>query len=760
MSEASTRPAPPERQPQTPTAFEGAGVQPLSMEVFWQRRLSVAGMVVLCLGAAALHLAIVTPMYRSTSRLYVEREVPGVLTDVVAPTALSKNYLYTQAEVLKSEPVLTGTLERIPVTSMETFKEAQNVPERLKGILDVSVGAKDEILSVSCVSPVPQEAADIVAAVVDSYVVYNTRKKQTSSGQLLEILEKEKTTRDAELRQILLNIVAFKRENRIVGAEDGQESLIVRRLTQTWNVLAVAQTEVIEAKVFYDALVEARDNTELIRQLVRTASPERRYFATTREFVSAEIFADARRQLYTSLRKAEDELLTVKKAYREDSERARVAQEVVDRIEEQMAALEEDRDTDSKGEDSEFVEAVIAAANTRYMTALQKQNELERLADEQRVLAEDATIKQAEFAVLDADRNRTERLCDVLDTRIKELSVSENTGALNINILEFAKVADRPYRPRRTLSMALALIAGLALGAGLALLRDRLDVRLRTSEEVAAALGAPVLGVVPHLSSRRQRKGLARLVEFDPGSHAAEAFRTIRTAVYFGFPASQARTLVLTSPSAGDGKTTVASNLAIAMAQAGQRTLLLEADLRKPRHHQIYVLEPGPGLCGVLKGEATVADAVRRSGVERLDVLPCGQVPSNPSELLNSDAFAQAIRALSDLYDRIIIDAPPLGPVADARIVSALADATILILRAGRSTRTGAEQAREGLLGVGGTIMGAVVNDVQRGNRGYHEYGYGDRYQYYGYRTEEGDGRGASRAGARAVADDRSPPFE
>jgi capsular exopolysaccharide synthesis family protein len=439
----------------------------------------------------------------------------------------------------------------------------------------------------------------------------------------------------------------------------------------------------------------------------------------------------------------------------------RVAREIVDRIKEQITALEEDRTSGSKGEDAEFVVSVIAAANTRYLTSLQKQSELERLAEEQRVLAEETTIKQAEFAVLDADRKRTERLCDVLDTRIKELTVAENTGALNISVLEFAKVEDKPYKPRRAQILALALAAGLMLGAGLALLRDWLDVRLRTSEEVSAALGAPVLGVVPHLSARRRRKGLARLVEFDPGSHAAEAFRTIRTAVYFGFPDGQARSLVITSPDAGDGKTTVASNLAIAMAQAGQRTVLVEADLRKPRHDGIFILKPGPGLSGVLTGEAPALQAVRKSGVDRLDVLPCGLVPSNPSELLNSEAFARTIRELAGAYDRVIIDAPPLGPVADARIVSALADATLLVLRADRSTRKGAEQAREGLLAVGGTILGAVVNDVQHRNSSYHEYGYYGNYKYYGYSNDEGNGRGGgSRSSAQMTANDLRLPSE
>src|SRR5262249_30432476 len=152
----------------------------------------------------------------------------------------------------------------------------------------------------------------------------------------------------------------------------------------------------------------------------------------------------------------------------------------------------------------------------------------------------------------------------------------------------------------------------------------------------------------------------------DPMSDVAEAYRTVRTAVYFGQSSGVAKTLLVTSPSPGDGKTTLASNLAIAMAQAGNRILLLDADFRKPTQHKIFELDKRMGLSSVLAGQAKLADAIQHTSVPGLDVLPCGPIPANPSEILNSQTFADLLEQLTGRYDHVLLDSPPVMPVTDA----------------------------------------------------------------------------------------------
>jgi capsular exopolysaccharide synthesis family protein len=172
-----------------------------------------------------------------------------------------------------------------------------------------------------------------------------------------------------------------------------------------------------------------------------------------------------------------------------------------------------------------------------------------------------------------------------------------------------------------------------------------------------------------------------------------------------------------------DGKSTLVSNLAIAMAQIGQKTLIMEADFRKPMQCEIFEVERRDlGISTILAGMTASAEAIQPTGVEGLDLLPCGPDVPNPSEILSSERFAQLLEILSDRYDRIIIDSPPIMPVADARILAAICSVTLLVLRAQKSTRKISLQTRDGLLGVGACVLGAVVNDApEKGGYGYYD---------------------------------------
>jgi capsular exopolysaccharide synthesis family protein len=220
----------------------------------------------------------------------------------------------------------------------------------------------------------------------------------------------------------------------------------------------------------------------------------------------------------------------------------------------------------------------------------------------------------------------------------------------------------------------------------------------------------------------------------------------VRTAVFFGVPKDEAKTILITSPAPGDGKTTVASNLAITMAQAGQKTLVVDADFRKPMQHNIFQIDSRKvGLTNLVAGAINTAEAIQPGPVENLDILCCGADVPNPSEVLNSNSFTKVLKDFSERYDRVIIDSPPVGPVADSQILSALCDVSLLVLRAEVSTRRHSQQARDSLLSVGGHILGAIVNDVPRrhGRYGYYysgrygNYGYYRHYGYYGEREKK-----------------------
>jgi capsular exopolysaccharide synthesis family protein len=221
-------------------------------------------------------------------------------------------------------------------------------------------------------------------------------------------------------------------------------------------------------------------------------------------------------------------------------------------------------------------------------------------------------------------------------------------------------------------------------------------------------------------------------VRLDARSAVAEAYRSIRTALHLGSNVI-CKTLVVVSPSAGEGKSTTASNVALAFAQAGERTLLIDCDLREPVQHMIFEVDGSVGLSDVMCGAVRVRDAVRATDMPNLFMLPCGPIPTNPSELLASKRFTRLMQSLGKSFDRIIIDSPPLLNATDGCILAAAADVTVLVVRMGGSTREQAALALDELNRVGANVLGVVANDVPL-PRAYRYYGTASTYATHAQR--------------------------
>jgi capsular exopolysaccharide synthesis family protein len=214
--------------------------------------------------------------------------------------------------------------------------------------------------------------------------------------------------------------------------------------------------------------------------------------------------------------------------------------------------------------------------------------------------------------------------------------------------------------------------------------------------------------------------------------------------MFYRAPKEKVKTILVTSPGAGEGKSTVVSNLAITVANAAQKVVVVDGDLRRPRQHVLFSVNHEPkGVSAVVAGRLTLAEAVEATGIENLSLLTCGPTVSNPGDVINSENFAQIVRQLAEEYDRVIVDCPPVVAVADAQVLSGLCDATVLVVRAQMSTRRVSLQAHNSLVGVDARILGVVVNDVplKGGRYGYYGYGYG----YYGEYRDRDNGQRRSR---------------
>jgi len=798
---------------------QGEGIQEEGLlQIAFRHRRTILLTTVLFLVAAFVYILKATPIYTSTSRLYVEQSGPRIISDFEGIMTRSKNYLYTQAEMLKSTPIAGEVADNPQVRRFRTFNEVDNVTAYLKKNLDIEVGKKDDIISVAFDSPYPQEAAGVVNTVVDSYVKYHSLRKQTTVFKVLDILQKEKVKRDKELSDKYEEMVQFTREHGVVSFDNKGGNVAFQKLIKLSEALTEAQLMTINAQADYEAVKAIANDPTQVKQ-----------FAAALPTVGVRIFInDTETQLESELRDTEVELKNIGYHVTEDHPAVKALHTKIDHIKSEL-----------KADRKEFANAYIEVMGQRWQTAEQKEQTLLASFQIQHREAQDLGVKAAEYSMLQSELGRAERICEILDDRIKELNVTEDTGALNISILEVARAAGSPSKPQKARVMAIALVLGFMFGGGLALLRDWMDIRLRSADEVTAVLGVPVLGIVPTMTevqtvtdrgqrawlnfkfvaldiyrrihtpiltfigrhdtkavleqqtimerakkARSELKSISRQayrairtsvfsdiakkqtkivahhcspsdgekaelekqsivargqkVHLEPKSATAEAYRTIRTAVFFGVPKGEAKTILITSPDMGDGKTTLVSNLAIAMAQAGQKTLILDADFRKPMQHNIFEFENGRGrgISSVLAGTVSLDKAIQAGPVKELDILSCGPEVPNPSEILNSDAFAEIVKEeLCKRYDRIIIDSPPVGPVTDSQILAAICDITLLVLRAERSTRKHSVAARDVLQSVGGRLLGAVVNDVPRkhGRYGYYSgYGYYRGYGHYG----------------------------
>ena len=385
--------------------------------------------------------------------------------------------------------------------------------------------------------------------------------------------------------------------------------------------------------------------------------------------------------------------------------------------------------------DDRFVAASLEAAEQRHREVKDYATRLSQVYDTQRKQVIMLNTEIAQYQRLRSEVDQLLSYSQTLEQQIRDIRkiVGEDVGQLRMAILEPALPATSPSRPRKEKVVTLALIFGLILGGGIAVSRDWIDQTIRSADEISTMFSLPVLGVVPAMSRRQSMPMRGRKVLLEPSSREAEAFRTVRTAVFFGAANGRSKTLLITSPATEDGKSTLVSNLAIAMARAGQKTLILDADLRKPIQHRIFAMDHHEQcLCGVLEGKMVLADAIQSTQVAGLSLLTCGYGIGNPAEVLNSQGFADILAQLSRMFDRIVVDAPPVTAVTDAQILGALCDATILVLRADQSTRKITQRAIDALHGVGGRLLGIVVNQVHKD---------GGRYGYYGkhYRSSRAD---------------------
>jgi len=393
---------------------------------------------------------------------------------------------------------------------------------------------------------------------------------------------------------------------------------------------------------------------------------------------------------------------------------------------------------------------VVSRVRSGYLAALQHETMLRQALDNQKQEANKLNESAIEYSLLKRDVESYRTLYEGLMEKLKEAGVTAGLRSNNIRSVDKARVPTYPAEPNVPRNLTFALALGLSTGIGLAFLLEGIDNTVRTPEQAQAISALPSLGMIPlgsrggieaaakRLTVASSREVIELVTQSRPQSQMAESYRALRTSLLLTSLGGPPKVILITSALPQEGKTTTSINTAIVLAQKGTRVLLIDADLRRPSIHKTLGMGPKTGLTNVLTGNATLQQAVVRSSIlPTLFVLTAGTPPPNPAELLASSNMRDILAELREQYDHIIVDTPPTLSVTDAVVMSTRADAVVLVIRSGQTTKQALRRARDLLMQVNARVAGVLLNAVDLTSPDYYYY-----YEYqgkYGHRYYQED---------------------
>jgi capsular exopolysaccharide synthesis family protein len=389
------------------------------------------------------------------------------------------------------------------------------------------------------------------------------------------------------------------------------------------------------------------------------------------------------------------------------------------------------------------MQVILAAMRAQMDSIKQRLQAFERQFDAEQKDAVDLATFQTKLQQKKENLESSKRLFEQILQRAQEVRLvkAQENGGYEARMIHPPGLG-RKIAPNPLQVFPLSAILGLAAGVGLAYLAELSDKSFRTPAEIRRRLGLPVIGHIPFFDSDEAASKIAAsgaqpevdpmvIAHYQSNSIAAEAYRGVRTALYFNSQGVGHQVIQVTSPNVSDGKSTLAANLAVSIAQSGKRTILIDGDCRKPKVHKFFNVSQETGLASVIAGTADLDVAVKQSAVPNLSILPCGPRPVNPAELLTSPRFKELLDMIRSRYEFVIVDTPPLLVVTDPCVVAPRVDGVVLTIRVTKNGRPYAERAKEILASLGANVIGVVVNGFGGGAGG--RYGY-EHYQYgYGY---------------------------
>jgi polysaccharide biosynthesis transport protein len=657
----------------------------------------------------------------------LDTEVKILQSDLIALQVIRELNLDRQAEIAGQAPTPPPSLDLAPDPLQSDPARASSMIGGFKGSLRVTLSPNTRIIEVHYRSADPQMAANVVNTLMQTYVENNFKARFESTMQASDWLSKQLVDLQMKVETSQEKLVRYQREHEILGADEKQ-NITMAKLDELNKELTSAETERMDKEALY-RLVESGDPDAVAANV-----------GSIEDAVAGQQSSTA---LLGTLRGKQADL---KIQAAELSTQFGPSYPKLSQINNQLKEI----DSQIQGE----MKKIVTKIRGQYNAALQRENMLHGALDKQKQEANKLNESAIEYTLLKRDVDTNRQLYEGLLQKLKEAGVSAGLKSNNFRIVDSARPPTSPIEPNVPRNLLFAAVLGLASGVGLAFLIDGLDNTVRTTEQAQMIAGIASLGMIP-LGSKSAREGTnpKRLViatskeavelvtQVRPQSQMAESYRALRTSLLLSNLGAPPRVIIITSALPQEGKTTTSINTAVVLAQKGTRVLLIDADLRRPSIHKTLGMGPHSGLSNVLTGSTTLEQAISHTSIlPNLFVLPAGTPPPNPAELLASTNMRDVLNQLREQYDHIVIDTPPSLSVTDAVVLSPRADAVVLVIRSGQTTKQALRRSRDILLQVNAKIVGVLLNAVDLSSPDYYYYyEYRGKYASY-YRNDDSSG--------------------
>jgi polysaccharide biosynthesis transport protein len=670
------------------------------------------------------------PVYVASAKLEIDKASTNILpfqgADPYEYEMDVENYIETQSRILTSETLALETIRNLNLAGAPEFSgggdseaiatgslKNQKLPSEIGaflGSLSVKRIPNTSLMEVYFESTDPRLAARILNAHLDNYIEQNYKSRYESTAEATKWLQSELDELSVKVRRSEDARIAYERNNQIWAVDD-KSNVTTQRLADLNKELTDAQSDSLKKQALYefakagdvDAVPQLRDNVTLQGLQTRRADLSVQY-------------TDAVNQYGPNFPK-------------------------VQRLQAQIKSLDDQMVRERKG--------IIVQLESDYREAKQHEELLSKALDEQKTEVNAMSEKMIQYNILKREAEANKVLYDSLETKLKEAQISSGLKSSNLRIVDPAMVPSTPSRPAKSRNIVLAFLVGLVGGIGIALLREYLDNTVKTPDDVETLARLPSLAVVPAFGGQLeetkrsgffkaaftngQEKHIELVAQHLPKSQMSEAFRALRTALLLSRPDRPPQVILVSSALPREGKTTVAANLAVTLAQLGDKTVLVDADLRKPGVGRLLSLGTGKytGLSSYLAGVSTLdLVSVPHPAIPNLTAIPTGPLPPNPADLLASHKLTEAIAELRTKYKFIVIDSPPIMAASDAVILSVQVDGVLVVVRSGETPKVAFTRTRDLLMTVNCHLLGVVLNAVDSSAPDYY---YSYRYYPYSY---------------------------